>query len=200
MRDVVWSNSLDRFVAVGYDYSVGSALIAYSEDGSDWTFAETVGSNWLNAITWSSSLSRFVAVGNGGAIVYSTDGMSWDGAGSSGGSTGASWEDLYGVAWSEALSRFVAVGEYGAVWSSEDGDAWYQASRSALSGDLRDVAWTGSQFVSVGANGTIVYSDDGDDWFIVRSVGTDSFLTGVSASESLENVVAVGTGVTLVSP
>ena len=103
---VTHSESLGRFVAVGW------STVMYSADGVNWSEGTGGTAGSLSGVTWSEAVSGFFAVGED--ILYSTDGESWSMAASSGAST---VYDLAGVAWSDALSRYVAVG-YGVVLAS----------------------------------------------------------------------------------
>ena len=198
LEAVAWSDSLSRFVAVGYDRDARAALIAYSDDGTDWSMAASGGSSErLYGVAWSESLSRFVAVGWNGTILYSDDGKRWKMAASSRASL---TYELFGVAWSDSLDRFAAVGDDGGVFYSDDGDQWYRASLAFERLDLSDVTWGGSHFVAVGSDGVILHSDDGRVWTSAGSTGTKNYLAGVTWSDSLSRYVAVGYGVILASP
>ena len=190
--DVVWSESLSRFVAIGSIYRpflVGT-FIVHSPDGEVWTTVSIDTSETLNAVTWSESLSRFVAVGSASTIIHSEDGQTWSEASSSG-----TWlRFLSGVTWSESLSRFVAVGENGIIIHSSDGDTWSVAATSGATNHLVSVSWSESQarFVAVGPfYTTIVHSPDGDTWSPAGSSPPGS-LSGVTWGESSARFVAVG--------
>lgn len=71
--------------------------------------------NWpVNDVAWSGS--RYVAVGNGGTIISSADGISWNVENSP--TTSA----LYSITWSG--SRFIAIGGESTALISPDGVSW----------------------------------------------------------------------------
>lgn len=125
-----------------------------------------------------SSGQQYVAVGQGGAVVTSSNAMTWT-AGSSGVTS-----DLRSVAWSGA--QYVAVGDDGAgeavILSSTDGASWTvqyragscQGGSCAQPAALKKVIWAGTQFIAVGQErvfgtgagtyGLILSSPDGVSW------------------------------------
>ncbi len=168
-QDVTWSESLSRYVAVGYVRGIGG-VIMYSADGNSWTEADRTAEE-LSDVTWSESIGRFVAVGTEGFLVHSSDGISWSEAVS-----GTSYW-LGGVAWGESAGRFVAVGRDGIVVHSSDGNSWHANQPFLDSGALRGVTWSESlsRFVAVGYDyersfPVIAYSDDGATWSMAVSV------------------------------
>ena len=192
-RDVAWSESLSRFVAIGWrQVHPFGPIIMYSPDGENWSTASIGFAAGPSAVTWSESLARFVAVGStsmGVSIVHSKDGRTWSEATSSGMWSGF----LMDVSSSESLSRFVAVGEGGLIIHSADGDTWSEAETSGASRTLSSVAWSEglARFVAVGFSTTIIHSSDGDRWSFAASSPPGS-LSGVTSSESLIRFVAVG--------
>lgn len=128
----------------------------------------------------------FVAVGEGGVIVTSTDGESWQTANSPTPTT------LRGVACGPETC--VAVGDDGLVLTSGDRKTWV-LSDSSTAGRLNAVTWTGQRFVAVGAaggevlSGAILSSHDGRTWSDHTPANLRP-LYGVAADGS--HLVAVG--------
>jgi len=69
MNDCTYGN--DKFIAVG-----NGGVIAYSEDGKQWSVVDTVTTEDLFATTYGNG--KFVAVGSEGTILYSEDGIVWN--------------------------------------------------------------------------------------------------------------------------
>lgn len=109
LADVVWGN--DRFVAVGY------SVTQVSPDGESWDVTIHDGVH-LNAVAWDGT--AFVAVGDGGVILRSEDGQSWEQLPS------PTTADLRGVAW--GAGQLVAAGGEGVVLRSMSGHVWEPVS------------------------------------------------------------------------
>ena len=138
LYDVVWSESLSRFVAVGH------SGIIYSSDGELWvnslqrfrlmpddTFEYQHDFVSVNSVIWVESLSRFVAVGEGNVNVFhSPDGVNWS-------TYSCKCSGLHDLAWSKSLARFVAHPFY----HSADGIVWSRASNSPVVYHA-DLAWS----------------------------------------------------------
>ncbi|MGC5326213.1 tandem-95 repeat protein [Brevibacillus sp. SYSU BS000544] len=86
-----------KFVAVGEN------SVSYSSDGNVWNKV-TVPGNPLYSVTYGNG--KFVTVGAGGAIVSSTDGITWNTT-----ETSNTTSDFYSVAYSAEQQRFVTVGD-----------------------------------------------------------------------------------------
>ncbi len=133
----------------------------------------------LQGVAWGGS--RFVAVGKGfgypdgpggeyGAILHSTDGITWSVAHRFHQGTarmrlfaeGMQNEDLEAVAWNG--TRFVAVGgwfgrdEYGTIAYSADGITWTEVSNGSRRHHLSDVVWDGERFVASGIGNAVEQS------------------------------------------
>jgi hypothetical protein len=119
----------------------------------------------LNSVTFGGSLSRqslFVAVGAAGAIVTSTDGVSWQDQ------TSPTPLSLYGIAFGN--DQFVAVGGNevagaGVILSgAPSGLAWtLEPESNNLSESLTGITYANGQFVAVG-NNQVLTSADGNNW------------------------------------
>ncbi|NCA82235.1 MAG: hypothetical protein EOM72_05765 [Opitutae bacterium] len=190
------TNVLFRGVAYGNGTYVacGSNSIVRSTDGATWTLVavtnislqgvgygmDFVNSGDTNGVPTESPL--FVVVGEGGAILTSTNGLSWTPRASGTtvyisdvmygngyyvavgntrilrSSDGASWSFvtnsayLYRAAYCSGV--FKATGKNGAIWTSTDGTNW-TAETSGTTNDIRGISYADDQFVAVGFNGTI---------------------------------------------
>jgi hypothetical protein len=180
------NNAAGNFAAVG-----GSSAIYTSADGVSWSSrtAPAGFSNDFFAVDgYAANLNnpanpglRWVSVGDGGAIVYSNDGVSW---------IGARAYDLANPALRSLVhagAAFVAVGDTGTILYSADGLVW-TAYSSGTSANLRGVAH-GAIYVAVGDNGTLLTSADGITW-AAHASGTSSTLRHVTSLGS--TYVAVG--------
>lgn len=159
-----------------------------------WVRANTPGTATLLAVAEGND-GAFVTVGEGGTILASADGVSWNARDSGTGLT------LRGVA--GGSRGFVAVGDGGVILSSPDGEAW-SARTSGTTGRLNAVTWTGERFVAVGAAGgevlagLILVSVDGRTWSDRTPAGVRP-LYGVAANGA--QAMAVGwTGAVAESP
>ncbi len=118
----------------------------------------------LQAITFAAG--RYVAVGAGGAIIDSTDGISWCAQTVANAQLGAPAPSLTGIA-SDGQS-FVAVGDQGNLLVSSDGINW--TSRNSLTtAPLRSVLWDGVRWNIVG-EGVLLTSVDSVHWQLERSL------------------------------
>ena len=126
---------------------------------------------------------RLVVVGDGGAMLTSADGISWELQNS------GSAQALNGVAWGNGI--FVAVGQGGTLMTSVDGTAWTK-HESNTTNDLSTVSFGKDIFVAAGIRGTIITSRDGRAWTKL-DLGTNGLYAGFSAvTFGDEKFVAVG--------
>jgi hypothetical protein len=104
---------------------------------------------------------RWVAVGNGGASVYSLDGITWAVGNpvNSGSTANPGNHALRSII--QVAGTFFAVGDAGTILSSTDGITWSShTSASVTSNNLNGVSH-GGIYVAVGDSGTILISGDG---------------------------------------
>ena len=147
------------------------------------------------------SQPQLVATGFLGAITYSSNGLNWSSATSSGTITTSK---LFGIDYGKG--RWVAVGgnwspDHSRIIHSSDGDTWALAMDSGLTDPkiLDDVAYDGSsRWVAIGSSGaTIIHSADGDDWTVATSSGMSSvYPWGIAYGSG--QWVAVGGGGTII--
>ncbi len=150
--------------------ALGTAWFDTSPDGKTWTprplNLPAPNSFSFNAIAWSGSM--WVAVGTGGAIVYSSDGITWTQAASIGINP-----TLDAVTWTG--TQFVAGGTGGALVTSSDGINWtVQPAPVSATTDIIGLASTNKLIVAVAnsetspATTSILTSSDGITWTTVQ--------------------------------
>lgn len=158
LRDITWSASHSRFVAVGQD------AIMSSPDGIQWTKEAPVVSGGLYGITVGEvgGQTQFVAVGESGKILTSPNGHDWMQR-SLNIQTG-----IEAVTWNGEL--FVAVGATSfpgppaSIFTSSDGISWTLRPIADLQTSFYGVAWGNGKFVAVGSFGNYATSADGITW------------------------------------
>ena len=158
LSDLLWTG--DLYVAVGH------TLIMTSPDGIAWTQRDqNPGSSWPNSDSLyavAASDSVFVAVGASGALLTSSDGLTWAKSGS--GVTTM----LNDLVWDE--TQFVTVGSGNTILTSSDGASWTPQTSGSTDDatQLHVVGWNGAQFVTAGwgtgGNMVIMTSSDAVSW------------------------------------
>ena len=144
--------SAARFVAVG---GHDTGRIFTSDDGGTWTEANLGGARGrLRSVVRSST--TFVAVGEGGTILSSLDGLTWNPR------TSGTTERLDGVVWTG--TQFQVITSTGKLHSSADGETWSAATNSNAPSWVEGIAWSANRVVMLGAGGRIRSSDDGETW------------------------------------
>lgn len=142
-----------KFIAI----AMGSTLAAYSENGIDWTMANSLPYkiSWCNAAYGN---GKFVAVGynsDGGRAAYSLDGITWAPT------QLPKYNSWSGIAYGAGI--FVAVGS-SAFARSVDGITWDEIPLPA-NGYWESIAFGDGKFVAITQNtGMAAYSEDGSTW------------------------------------
>ena len=198
--------------AKGLFVSVGSGIHT-SPDGINWTKRSS--DNTLEDITYGNGI--FVAVGFTGAILTSSDGLSWIYRSTNNESLnavtygngvfvvvgnlgtiltstdGAEWtaRDSGTTYWIDIISygngTFVAIDGIGTILNSVDGITW-TANVSEDTKSLYDITYYNGTFMAVGEFGTILTSPDGLSW-TSRDSGIDSDFSGVTYGNGIFVVV-----------
>jgi hypothetical protein len=165
------TSAAGSFAAVG----AGGAIFT-SADGISWTnqAAPAGFTTDLYAVTGYAAYQnnpgnpalRWVAVGDGGASVYSQNGINWA-VGNPFNSNSLANPSNYALrSITQVSGAFFAVGDAGTILSSTDGITWTShTATSNTTNNLRGVTH-GAIFVAVGDNGTIVTSVDGNTWTV----------------------------------
>lgn len=135
------------FVAVGAN---GAAV--YSQDGVDWTRANSPTFNTLLSI--GSGADGVVAVGERGFTMFSATGAQWEGS-------TAGRSNLNGVAFGNAT--WVTVGDAGTAFASADGRAW-APQQTGTTSNLVSLAFGSGLFVAASAASEVHVSSDGTNW------------------------------------
>ncbi|MBP2113058.1 methionine-rich copper-binding protein CopC/photosystem II stability/assembly factor-like uncharacterized protein [Paenibacillus silagei] len=181
----------DTLVAVGQTGSIVTA-----SGPSTWAVRNSGVSVDLNGIVYTGTGGRFAAVGDNGAILTSTDSVSWLPALLTS-STGNLNDVTYGN------SRLVAVGDAGKIVTSTDGGILWTASFVPdVNANLNAVAFGNNKFVAVGDNGIVLTSVNGTVWEKVTRKPTDNSnlnLNGITFGGGMF-VAAGASGIVVTSP
>ncbi len=193
LRGVVQNGTV--FVAVGDNGAIFSSTVN-SAGWTTWTSWASVANPLplpapnLNAVTYGGS---YLAAGAGGAILLSSDAVTWTAQ------TSGTPSDLNALA-TNGTGRYVAVGAGGTIIYSDGGATWYPANLPTTPNTLYGVTFGGSEFVAVGEKGTVLTSSDGVTWTPATS-NTTNDLKGVAYGvvNGVGTFVAVGADGTLVT-
>jgi hypothetical protein len=191
------SSATGSFAAVG----AGGAIYT-SADGISWTnqAAPSGFATDLYAVTGYAANQnnpgnpslRWVAVGDGGASVYSLDGVSWAVGNDYNSSSPANPNNYALRSITQVAGTFFAVGDAGTILSSTDGITWTSHTSSVTASNLNGVAH-GAVYIAVGDSGTIVTSTDGNTW-TAQTSGTTSNLRQVTSFISSYGSIYVAVG------
>ena len=144
------------------------------EDVREWTAARGM----LYNVTYGDNL--YITVGEGGTILTSSDGYSWERADSG-------TRDWLGDV-THGGNLYIVVGEKGIILTSANGQSW-ERTGSGSDVVLRGVTYGDEMYVTVGDEGAILTSYDGYSWERVDS-GTEARLYDITYGDGL--YVAVG--------
>jgi hypothetical protein len=151
---------------LAYD-AANPARIAYSDDDcKTWTAATTAGvtlqisGHKSMAYGGPTGLKKFVIGTNSGNLAWSSDGITWHQAATTGaGITGTFYRMAYGG------GKFVAAHGSGVAWSY-DGETWYPPVSSPFTNLVYDVAYANGVWAACGifTSHTLLWSYDGKTW------------------------------------
>lgn len=157
------TSAAGSFAVVG-----ASGTIFTSSNGINWNIPTSIPSGLpdLYAVTgYAANLNtptnpvlRWIAVGDGGASVYSTDGINWI----SGRAYNASNPALRSI--THVAGTYTAVGDLGTILSTTDGITWTSHTSATVTTNNLNGVTHGNIYVAVGDNGTILTSSDGNTW------------------------------------
>ena len=138
---------------------------------------------------------RWVAVGNGGASIYSLDGITWtDGNPVNSGSTANPGNHALRSI-THVAGTFFAVGDAGTILSSTDGITWTIHNSPSVSSSKLNGVTHGGIYVAVGDSGTILISGDGNTWAVkTPTTPIASNLRQVTAFVSVYGTIYVAVG------
>lgn len=188
------------FAAVG----AGGGILT-SPDGKTWTQQTTPTgfSANLNAVAGYAANQnnattpglRWVAVGNGGASVYSLDGITWTVGNPANSSSPANPGNNTLRSITQVGGTFWAVGDKGTVINSSDGINWNSAWASITPNNLNGISYAGGVYVMVGDSGTIMTNGT-----LVTSPTTQKLNQVATIATAYGSIyVAVGDGGTIVT-
>lgn len=181
-----------HFVAVG-----NAGTIMVSVDGSNWTHKGAdvpvlFGTNIseLTAVTWGNN--QFVAsrsrlmqvgeVGSPGALLLSSDGITWTNV------LSGSTPGLHSVCYGDG--EFVAVGENSTVMTSSDGLGWTPIAPGISGVTFYGASYANNVFVVLGQNGSLLTSVDASTWINRTPAGVGGNLLSSAYGNGI--YVAVG--------
>ena len=194
IKGMAFGPVLNNTVTNNYDttgtyLAFGDGGIKYkSADGLNWSLITTVTdtTNWKAAAYafTGSTIQKFVGVGAGGAVIYSSDLVTWTPAPTA--LTVSAGQDLNDV--TSSSNMLVAVGNKGTILRSTDGLNWVAASSVPSTPNLYAVKYTTvlvlgvvtPLWVAVGDGGAVLYSSDAATWIVANS-GTTQDLKGVAS-------------------
>jgi photosystem II stability/assembly factor-like uncharacterized protein len=193
-------SSTGMFAAVG----AGGAIFT-SPDGISWT-NQTAPAGFttdLYAVTGYAAYQnnptnpglRWVAVGDGGASVYSTDGITWTIGNAYNSGSAANPGNYVLRSITQVSGTFFAVGNAGTIISSTDGITWTHRPYNAPNATTQNLNGVthGGIYVAVGDSGTILTSGDGNTW-TAQASGTTNNLRQVTFFSSIYGSIYVAVG------
>lgn len=191
LKDVCYSYSLNRWVAVGYDdFNFGEPVIVYSDDGGNtWTNSNILSqtSNFMvEGCCWNGA--KFVAVGHNSGftasvIANSSDGISWTLRTAN--PTTTDWYRVNGVTGlTIAVADDTSSSGKRIGYSTDDGDTWSAASLSVATAWLYGIVCIeGFTHVATGSRSStqtgLLTSTNGSSWTEQNTGLADTTLAGV---------------------
>ena len=178
----VLNTTTNTYATTGTYLGLGTGGIKYkSTDGLTWipitTATDTA--NWKSTAYAfpGTQIQKFVGVGASGAVVYSSDLVTFTSA------TSGS-QDLNAVA--SGANMVVAVGNNGTILRSSDGINWSSAASVPSTPHLYAVSYTnlasGGLWMAVGAGGKVFFSSDASTWTAFTSTpSTSQDLKGIAS-------------------
>jgi photosystem II stability/assembly factor-like uncharacterized protein len=192
MRGVAYgvsSAAVATFVAAGDSGALYSGTVytvpnasTVVDTGITWTQLTNPSIATFNAVSYDAYGTRYLVAGIGGAILQSTDAVTWTLQTTA---TTKTSNDLYAIA-NNGANTIVATGAAGTIITSLDGGTSWTAQTISGSPALNSVTYGYVtalgvyRFVSVGASGKVFYSPDGVTWTTAASVSTASEIKGVT--------------------
>ena len=186
-RGVTFANG--AYYAVGDGGTVLKGTYNSSTSTLTWASPVIVGGDNLQGIAYNGSL--FMTVASDGAVLTSSDGLTWDYA-----SLAGDLPALAGIVWSG--SQFIIVGAGGLVLTTPDGSVFTKQVTN-VTANLNAVVWTTNGGFAVGDAGTILSSStDGLTWTVQNS-GTGQNLKSIAWNNSNDRLSAVGVSGTILT-
>jgi hypothetical protein len=208
IKAFAYSPSLNLYIAAGNSSSFNSVTllnhpIMISNDAITWRPITNLNFNNIVSLIWVPELNLFIGGSRTSThqIIYSSDGITWNGIIIIGGSSDIRCRS---IAWSPQLSLLVAVGVNGStgtkfIYTSSNGINWSSSFTSSTL-DLTSVCWSPqlSLFVTVASINTssstqvVMTSPNGTTWTFRSIPSGATFLESVCWSPQLSLFTAVG--------
>jgi photosystem II stability/assembly factor-like uncharacterized protein len=178
---VVSGSAVAKFVAAGDNGALYSGTVYTTpnpdpakvvDTGITWTQLTNPSTATFNAVSYDPLSTLFLVAGNGGAILLSTDAITWTLQPSTTTKTG---NDLYAIA-NNGASTIVATGAAGTIICSLDHGGSWAAQTISGSPALNGVAYGyvtllgQNRFMAVGASGAVLYSLEGVTWYAATNL------------------------------
>jgi Pectate lyase superfamily protein len=190
---ISWNSSLvDAFTDVttnGTDiYAITSWGDVYISSGTGLNYLSTVttGVETFNSIVHNQS-GQVLALTGGGAIYFSTNGISWSLKTTAAAALNAAYWDTVDLQW-------VIVGNSGLIYTSPDGNTFTLKTNSNTSNLYGISRIPGGNYIAVGASGTVLTSSNTSSWTL-QSSGTSNDLNSITVANlggGTYKAVAVG--------
>lgn len=178
-------------VPVGVVVAVGTqgAMFSSSDGGITWTALTSGVSSDLNAAVYG---GNFMAAGAGGAMLSSSDAITWTPRNS------ATPNNIYALT-TNGGGVYLAAGANGTIIYSTDSVNWTVAD-SGTANDLHGMTFGNGRYVAVGTQGTLLTSIDAVTWQAVAGQSSSDLIGvayGLLSSTLTSQFVAIGTDGTL---
>jgi len=189
-----FSRELNQLAVTSGIYLVldGQGDFIQSTNAVDWTLGSTGSSEGILTCFWADT--AFFGFGDGGNILMSADGVTWEVV------SAGTVPTMRCVA--NDGDRFIGCGANDSkIYTSADFTDWVEYADLGTGATARGIVWTGDLFVtaggsSLGSSGSVYTSDDGLTW-TTRFDEAQKGLYGVACSDNL--IVCVGLNGTIIS-
>jgi photosystem II stability/assembly factor-like uncharacterized protein len=182
LTDVNYFSSIDKWVSVGYNGAIFSAV------GIGSTSFTKIESNTLsNLRSIAYGTSKLVVVGDNGVSSTSTDGLFWS-------SNIITSNKLNKIIWDGV--KFIAIGDNGIILKSSNGENWSQIT-SNITGNLVNIDYNNvySIYTLLNSVGDLYYSYDLQYW-TYRSTSQSNIIKDILYTPNYDRYILVGSGAT----
>lgn len=182
LNDIVSNSDFTLFTIIGSSGKIWTSIDLTLQTPTITERTSNVGYNLTSIVyDYDATIQKYVVVGDSGAILYSSDSVTWN----------TNNYTSNGII--SSGSNYVVFGDGGLVLTSSDMKTWTKRTSNTTSNLTAGVFGNG-KFVIVGSNGAVITSVDGITW-VVRSSGVSTTFTSIIYVNS--NFLATGTAGTL---